>query len=183
MDFEQQTQRLILKILTPDYLREVLEFQMRNKELFEQFEPERPEKFYTFSHQHDILKCEYKLALKLQTVRFYVFMKNDPHTIIGTVCLHDIIRSAYCCCEIGYKFDTAWQHMGYAKESLSAILNVAFRDLSLHRVLARVVPNNQPSIRLLESLDFMLEGLEHESIQIQGKWTDHLRYAKLCPSL
>ncbi len=182
MNTEYQTTRLILKILTPDYLREVLEFQIRNKELFEKYEPTRPDNFYTLAHQQAILKCEYKMAMKLSTVRFYVFTREDPRTIIGTVCLHDILRSAYSCCELGYKFDRAWQHRGYAREALAKAIDIAFYELGLHRVFARVVPENTPSIRLLRSLDFMEEGLEHAALQIQGKWTDHLRFALIGPS-
>lgn len=182
MNTEYQTDRLILKILTPDYLRPVLNFQIRNKDVFEKYEPTRPENFYTFGYQHTLLKCEYKLAMKLSTVRFYVFRKEDPRTVIGTVCLHDISYGAYLCSEVGYKFDKNYWHKGYAREALSQVLQIAFTDLKLHRIFARVVPENTPSIRLLTSLGFTEEGLEHKSIQIQGKWTDHLRFALLNPT-
>lgn len=181
MDTMYQTDRLILKILTPDYLREVLEFQLRNKDLFERYEPTRPGNFYTLGHQQALLKCEYKLAAKLSTIRFYVFKKDAPRTIIGTVCLHDVLRMPYSCCEIGYKFDHAYQHQGYAREAVAKALDIAFGELGLHRVFARVVPDNASSIRLLKSLDFMEEGLEHGCTQIQGTWTDHLRFALLSP--
>ena len=36
MLFEYTTNRLLLKILTPQYARDVLEFQLQDKELFEQ---------------------------------------------------------------------------------------------------------------------------------------------------
>lgn len=181
MNTVYQTERLILKILTPDYHRSVLDFQIRNRERFEQYEPTRVGNFYTTSHQQAILKCEYKLATKLSTIRFYVFRKEDPHTIIGTVCLHDVLRVPYCCCEIGYKFDYAYLHQGYAREAVKKVLEIAFLDLRLHRVFARVVPDNTPSINLLKSLSFTEEGLERGCTQIQGKWTDHLRFAKLSP--
>lgn len=181
MNTTYQTERLILKILTPDYLREVLEFQIRNKEQFERYEPTRPENFYTLGHQQAVLKCEYKLATKLSTIRFYVFQKEQPRTIIGTVCLHDVLRMPYSCCEIGYKFDHAYQHQGYAREAVAKAVDIAFSDLGLHRVFARVVPENTPSIRLLNALDFIEEGLEHGCTQIQGTWTDHLRFARLSP--
>ena len=176
-----ETNRLVLKMLGPEAMREVLEFQIRNKALFEPYEPIRPANFYTLAHQQLLLKCEQKLAHNLSTVRFYVFLKDAPHTIIGTVCLHDILRMPYACCEIGYKFDGAYHHMGYAREAVSAALDIAFGELHLHRVFARVVPENQPSIRLLQALSFTEEGCERECIQIQGKWTDHLRFSKLCP--
>lgn len=181
MNTTYQTDRLILKILTPDHFREVLDFQIRNKDLFERYEPARPDNFYTFGHQQAVLKCEYKLATKLSTIRFYAYEKADPHRIIGTVCLHDVLRLPYSCCEIGYKFDTAYQHRGYAREAVAKALEIAFLELGLHRVFARVIPDNVPSIRLLESLHFMEEGLEHGCIQIQGIWTDHLRFGLLSP--
>lgn len=181
MQTSYQTERLILKLLTPSSLREVLEFQVRNRELFERYEPTRPENFYTLNYQQKLLKCEQKLALSLSTVRFYVFQKEEPSRIIGTVCLHDILRMPHCCCEIGYKFDHAYQHQGYAKEAVTQALDIAFAELGLHRVFARVMPENTPSIRLLESLHFIPEGIEHDCTQIQGVWADHLRYAMLSP--
>lgn len=179
MNMEYQTDRLLLKILTPDYLRETLSFQMRNKEIFEEYEPVRPAEFYTLSYQHNLLKCEYQLALKQSTIRFYVFLKEDLHTIIGTVCLHDILRGAYSCCEIGYKFDTAYCHKGYAKEAICRTISIVFDELELHRIFARVSPKNLPSIHLLQSLAFTEEGLERQSLQIHGVWTDHLRFSLL----
>lgn len=181
MQTSYQTERLILKLLTPSSLREVLEFQIRNREQFERYEPTRPENFYTLSYQQKLLKCEQKLALSLSTVRFYVFQKEEPSRIIGTVCLHDILRMPHSCCEIGYKFDHAYQHHGYAREAVIKALDIAFLELGLHRVFARVMPENTPSIRLLESLHFIPEGIEHDCTQIQGVWADHLRYAMLSP--
>lgn len=138
------TDRLILKILTPDDTNEVLAFQCRNRELFERYEPTRPPYFLTPAHQQAILKCEYDLARKCASIRFYVFLKTNPRIIIGTVCLHDILRMPYCCSEIGYKFDAAFQHQGYAREAVAKVLNIAFTDLSLHRVFARVMPEILP---------------------------------------
>ncbi len=181
MNMSYETERLKLEILTPSSMRQVLEFQLRNKELFERYEPTRPENFYTLNHQQSLLKCELKLAMKLSTIRFYVFKKEAPSQIIGTVCLHDVLRMPYCCCEIGYKFDHAYHHLGYAREAVVKALDIAFLELGLHRVFARVVPENAPSVRLLESLGFVQEGLEHGCTQIQGVWTDHLRYGLLSP--
>lgn len=181
MNMSYETERLKMELPNPAATRQVLEFQLRNQALFERYEPTRPDNFYTLSHQHSLLKCEQKLAMKLSTIRFYVSQKEAPASIIGTVCLHDVLRMPYSCCEIGYKFDHAYHHHGYAKEAVAKALDIAFLDLELHRVFARVVPDNMPSIRLLESLDFMQEGIEHECTQIRGVWTDHLRYARLSP--
>ena len=162
LKYESQTDRLILKVLTPNYANAVLNFQNRNRESFEAYEPTRPANFYTASYQQAVLKCEWDLALKQQCIRFYVFRKEDP--------------------QIGYKFDAAFRRMGYASEAIKKVMSLAFYDLHLHRVFARVMPENKPSIYLLESLGFQYEGVERGCFFIQNRWADHLRYAYLNPS-
>ncbi|MGN0141774.1 MAG: GNAT family N-acetyltransferase [Roseburia sp.] len=181
MNVTYETERLLLQLASPAYLREVLAFQCRNREIFEQYEPVRPENFYTLGYQQNVLKAEQQLALKLSTIRFYVFRKGNPQLVIGTVCLHDVARIAYSCCEIGYKFDHDFWNRGYAREAVAEAVRIAFDELGLHRVFARVQPENLRSRRLLEALSFFPEGIERECICINGKWTDHLRYALIRP--
>ena len=172
-----ETERLILKMLTADYAEKVCDFLTRNKEVFGKYEPVTPPNYYTPAYQATMLNCEMQLALKEETIRYYVFLKENPKQIIGTVCLHNITPHIYSCCEIGYKFDAAYWHMGYAREAVAMGVSIAFAALGLHRVLARVMPENTASIRLLKSLLFEEEGLERESIRIQNVWQDHLRFS------
>lgn len=181
MLFEYETDRLLLKILKPESAAAVLDFYMRDKELFEYYEPERVRNFYTIQHQANLLRCEYNLAFKQNTIRFYVFRKENPNQIIGTVCFHNIVKNLYSCCEVGYKFSSASQHMGYAAEALEKGLTLIFEDLALHRVTAWVLPENQPSIRLLERLSFSCEGLCRSVLPIRGEWRDHLLFARVSP--
>ena len=176
---EYETERLILKVLTPDYAGDVCKFLSKNHQQFEKYEPILPANYYTAEHQHTILSCELKLTLQTKNIRYYVFLKDAPEQIIGTVCLHNILSTAYSSCEIGYKFDLEHQHKGYAKEAVAMAVSIAFAALGLHRVYARVMPENTSSIRLLKSLLFEEEGLERECIKIQGKWQDHLRFSLL----
>lgn len=176
---EYETERLILKILTPDYAAEVCNFVSKNRAQFENYEPFPAANYYTPEHQQTILSCELKLALQAKNIRYYVFLKENPSQIIGTVCLHNIATPSYSSCEIGYKFDSDYQHKGFAREAVAMTVSVAFAALGLHRVYARVMPENTASIKLLKSLLFEEEGLERECIKIQGKWQDHLRFSLL----
>lgn len=176
---EYQTERLILRVLTPDYAKDVCRFVTDNREQFEKYEPFLPANYYTPEHQQTILSAELKLALQSKNIRYYVFLKENPEQIIGTVALHHIATAAYSSCEIGYKFDAGHQHKGYAREAVAMAVSVAFAALRLHRVYARVMPENTASIKLLKSLLFEEEGLERECIKIQGKWQDHLRFSLL----
>ena len=145
LSFSYETERLILRLPSTDYLREIHDFLYRNRSCFEKYEPTAPENYYTLDFQQTLARCELKLALKLSSVRFYVFLKEDPSTIIGTVCLHNIIKMPYFTSEVGYKFDASYQHHGYAREALSMALSVGFYGLGLHKIFARCMPENTPS--------------------------------------
>jgi len=182
LSFSYETERLLLKLPSTDYLTEIQDFLYRNRSCFEKYEPKAPENYYTLDFQQTLAKCELKLALKLSNVRFYVFLKENPSKIIGTVCLHNIIKMPYFSSEVGYKFDEAYQHHGYAREALSLALSVAFYSLGLHKVTARCMPDNTSSRKLLLATGFFEEGIERDSILIQGKWEDHIRYGILNPN-
>lgn len=183
MDLCYETDRLILKVLKADDAENVLQFYLDNKELFEKYEPDRPDNFYTAAHQKAVLICEYNLTVKLSAVRFYVYRKEQPDKIIGTIGFRNITRSIYQTCEAGYKFDRNFQHQGYAFEALCMGIAVMFEDLKLHRIEANVMPENAPSIHLLESLGFTLEGTARSFALIHGKWRDHLRYSLISASV
>lgn len=174
-----ETDRLYLKILRGDHAPEVLRFYMDNKDIFEQYEPKRPDNFYTEAYQRSLLNIEFNTAIKLSAIRFWVFQKNDPDRIIGTVCFHDIMHSVYSSCELGYKFDQRYWHNGYATETLDFCVDLIFSELNLHRIEARVMPSNTASCQLLERLRFVREGLSRKSIRINGKWQDHYAYSLL----
>ena len=182
MLLQYETQRLILKIIGPDYARDVLQFYLNDKELFEKYETDRSPNFYTESHQHNILQVEYGLALKLQQIRFYVFLKEDTDNIIGTVSLYDISKT-YSKADIGYKFSSAHHHKGYATEAVEKIIDIAFTELNLHRICAHVLESNAPSLRLLTNLGFEKEGLCRDYLCLNGVWTDHLQYSLIAPEL
>ena len=182
MLLQYETQRLILKVLGPDYSNDVLLFYLKDQKLFEQYEADRSPYFYTENHQRTILQLEYGLTLKLSQVRFYVFLKDAPDTIIGTVCLYDISNS-YSRAEIGYKFSSAFHHKGYATEAVEKLIDIAFSELNLHRICAHVHESNTASIRLLSGLGFMKEGICRDYLCLNGIWTNHLQYSLIVPSL
>jgi ribosomal-protein-alanine N-acetyltransferase len=182
MLLQYETRRLILKVLGPDYSNDVLRFYLKDRALFEQYEADRSSNFYTEGHQRTILQLEYSLTLKLSQVRFYVFLKEDPETIIGTVCLYDISNS-YSRADIGYKFSSQYHHKGYATEAVEKLIDIAFSELCLHRLCAHVQENNIPSIKLLIGLGFEKEGICRDYLCLNGVWTDHLQYSLIVPTL
>lgn len=179
MLFKYETDRLILRILHPDEAALVLDFYERDRELFEKYETARVPEFYTLKHQRRLLQYEYNSALKLSTVRFYVFLKEQPDQIIGTVCLHDIIKPFYHTCEIGYKFSSQFHGNGYAFEAIDRCIYTAFEELELHRITAMVCRGNERSMHLLDCLGFRMDGILRDYLILGGEWQDHALYSLL----
>ena len=102
----------------------------------------------------------------------------DVGTVIGAVGLNlrsDVHRQA----EIGYVFDRAASGRGYATEAVRAIVDLAFRGLGVHRVIARLDARNLPSARLCTRLGLREEAHLVESEFVKGEWCDELTYAVL----
>ncbi|PXV84915.1 ribosomal-protein-alanine N-acetyltransferase [Lachnotalea glycerini] len=172
-----ETNRLILQIITPNYAKKVLDFYVTNKDIFETYEPSRPENFYTEEYQKALLGYEYNSITKMQNVRFWVFKKEDPDKIIGTVSFSNIQPYIYSSCNIGYKFDKYYHHQGYAFEALNQLIDIIFNECHLHRINAYIMPNNTSSKRLIERIGFTLEGIARKCIIIQDNWEDHEQYS------
>jgi ribosomal-protein-alanine N-acetyltransferase len=175
------TDRLILKTLTPEAAPMVLDFYEYNRTLFEVWEPKRAENFYTLSYQKASLSAEYHQMTDGKLLRYWVFLKEVPEEIIGTVCFQNYQKAPYHCCSLGYKFSRSHHHCGYAYESIQKAIDLIFNNYHIHRLEAFIMPNNGPSLRLIERLSFLYEGMSGSYALINGSWEDHKRYALINP--
>ncbi|MCH5333510.1 MAG: GNAT family N-acetyltransferase [Agathobacter sp.] len=181
MQFIYETERLLLKIVNASAAEQILDFYLRDKELFEQFEPDRIPDFYTIPKLRQISDLEYRAAQNGTIYRYYAYEKENPDKIIGTVCFHDIRWGFSPHCEIGYKFSSAYHRRGYATEALQTITQAIFTDLGLHYITAWVLPDNIASISLLTRVGFAFEKTKRSHLFLQGQWRDHAMYVMLNP--
>ncbi|MBQ6814064.1 MAG: GNAT family N-acetyltransferase [Lachnospiraceae bacterium] len=176
-----ETDRLILRALDESHWRPVLNFLEKGKDIFEKYEMEKVPLYYTELYQKSTLSQEYAATLSDRYVRYYVFLKDNPDVIIGTVSCGSITGEPYCCGTIGYKFDEDYWHKGYAREALRAVIEEVFGQLKLHRLMAYVMEDNFSSIQLLEAVGFTMEGYLEKNIKVNGVWTSHRLYGLLNP--
>lgn len=177
MQITYSTERLLLNVLHPNDADKVLLFYENNKEHFEIWEPERDLNFYTLPYQRLSLSIEYNLMQQSKLLRYWIFLKDEPQTIIGSVNFYNIIKGSYYTCQLGYKLDHRYLGHGYAMESIQTALELLLTDYKIHRIEANIMPSNTRSIRLIQKLQFVYEGLAKESININHTWEDHIRYA------
>lgn len=94
---------------------------------------------------------------------------------VGLCWRSDVHRQA----EIGYLFDPAHHHQGYATEAAVAVVELAFAGLGAHRVCGRLDARNDASARVLERLGMRREAHLRENEYVKGEWCDELVYAVL----
>jgi ribosomal-protein-alanine N-acetyltransferase len=172
-----ETERLILRTLNREAAPIVLSFYEDNRDFFEIWEPKRADNFYTLAYQKASLSAEFHQMTEGKLIRYWVFLKDSPDEIAGTVCFQNFLKGPYQSCSLGYKFGCKFNHQGYALESIHKGIEIMMVDYHIHRIEAFIMPNNEPSLKLIERLNFIYEGISYSYAKINGVWSNHKRYA------
>jgi RimJ/RimL family protein N-acetyltransferase len=104
--------------------------------------------------------------------------RADSGELIGDLMLR-WLSTEHSSGEIGYVFSPAHRGRGYAAEAAHAALHLAFDDLGLHRVIARVDARNTASARLLARVGMRQEAHLVENEWFKSEWTDELDFGLL----
>ncbi|PTA83563.1 N-acetyltransferase [Bacillus sp. Nf3] len=108
----------------------------------------------------------YDNIFKEQTgIRWGISLKDNP-AIIGS-CGFLNLEKQHCRTEIGYELHHDHWRKGIMSEAIAAVLRYGFQEMNLNRIEAIIDPENTSSIKLVEMLYFVKEGLlrEYESGQ------------------
>lgn len=81
--------------------------------------------------------------------------------------------------EIGYVINPDHGGHGYATEAVETMLGLAFDELGLHRVVARLDARNDDSARLARRVGLRQEAHLVRNEWFKGEWTDELDFALL----
>ena len=101
---------------------------------------------------------------------------RDDDELIGFVRLGlSGVRAA----KLGYAIRADQWGCGYATDACAAMLELAFRELDLHRVTAAIGPDNAASISVVRRLGFAVEGRLRDHVFTNGGWRDSLLYSIL----
>lgn len=103
---------------------------------------------------------------------------TDTRSLAGHVVL-TVLEKDHLQAEIGFTFAREFQGQGLAREAAARVLDYAFQDLKLHRVIAITDCENLSSVALLGRLGMRREGHYIQNIWFKGKWGDEYLYAVL----
>ena len=120
-------------------------------------------------------------AIRLEKAGDYLqpAIRDEHGAFLGTMYfeLHSVDPDRTA--EIGWILAPHAQGRGYGAESARVMLDLAFRELGLHRVYAELDSRNDASVRLCERLGMRHEGTLVEHMWLKGEWTDTGHYAIL----
>lgn len=175
-----ETNRLLIRIVDESYINEVLTFLNKGASTFEPYESAKSPDFYTTATQRTLLRLEYNMAIQKTGVRFWIFRKERPREIIGTISFSFYKTAPFNSIMVGYKFLPDYWHQGYARESVAACIQIVHAVMNVSRIEAFVLSDNRASQTLLSRLGFRLEGTAYECLEVQGVRRDHLQYSYSC---
>jgi RimJ/RimL family protein N-acetyltransferase len=103
---------------------------------------------------------------------------KESKALVGHVAL-SVKEADYRQAEVGFTFAREYQGRGLAREAAEAVLDYAFTELVMHRVVAVADCENERSVALLGRLGMRREGHFIENIWFKGAWGSEYLYALL----
>lgn len=107
-----------------------------------------------------------------------IVVGGHPDRVIGDV-YFAIRDAANATCEIGWTLHPDHTGLGYVTEAATAVLNLAFAELAMHRVIANLDPRNVASARVCSRLGMRQEAHHVDDLWFRGAWADTAIYAIL----
>jgi RimJ/RimL family protein N-acetyltransferase len=161
-----RTERLLLRLMRPADLDDVLAYQSRD-------DVTRYLLHENWSREETAERIEkYAAATRLEKDDDWIepAIELDGH-VIGHVYLnlHSVENRG---AEIGWTLHPDAQGKGYAFEAASAVLDLCFGELGLHRVRAELDPRNDASIALCRRLGLREEAHFVQDLWFKGDWAD-----------
>lgn len=102
----------------------------------------------------------------------------DVNDRIGITSLFDIDHRL-AKAEIGLWIIPDFWKKGYGTEASKLMVEYGFKELNLHKVIARTLEDNDASQKIWEKLGFEKEGVSRDEAFIDGKYIDMIRYSIL----
>ncbi len=109
---------------------------------------------------------------------WYAIVEKESDTVVGAVNLREIDTRTMTG-TVGFWLAKEYRRQGYAFEALGLMLDFAFKELRLHRIIAAVHEPNTGSALLLAKAGFKLEGRSREAEVVNGLRCDVLWFGIL----
>lgn len=173
-----RTKRLHLRPARFSDAPALLDYQLRNRDYLQPWEPLREEHFYLLESMQQRLSDMEKHMQAGNSLHLLLF-RPDEGGILGECNFTQIMRGPFNACYLGFSLDQHAQGCGFMHEALHAAIEYMFTQEKLHRIMASYRPENMRSEALLLRLGFEQEGRARSYLKINGRWADHVLTARI----
>jgi ribosomal-protein-alanine N-acetyltransferase len=156
------------------------QYYFENREHLSLWEPVRTNEFYTAGFWASRLD-EWEVQRLEGCSRHFVALDLESGQIQAICSLTNIVRGSFQACSVGYSVAQDSQGQGVMCSLLEYVVEYAFTEIGLNRVMANYMPRNNRSQRLLDRVGFAKEGLAKNYLCINSVWEDHVLTSILNP--
>ena len=111
----------------------------------------------------------------------FALERKEDHAFVGD-CWLRTSEADNRLAQVGYTIARPYWSQGYATEAVRGLVEYAFANFPIHRIIASVDPRHTASVRVLEKAGFVREAHFRKSEWFKGAWADDAIYAVLSKS-
>lgn len=165
------TKNLLLRFPVQEDAFALKEFEQRNFQHLSKWETLKQLNDEEYKNR---LKDWIKECQEKRSARFFIFLKDQQHQLIGMCHFTQIFYGPFQACYLGYKIDQEHEGKGFMSEALQSSIGYVFEGLRIHRIMSNYMPINKRSAHLLNRLGFKIEGYAKDYLLIKDQWEDHI---------
>jgi ribosomal-protein-alanine N-acetyltransferase len=167
---------LYLRPATPADFASWARLRAASRAFLEPWEPTWPDDDLTQAAFRRRLRRQDEDIARDESYAFLIFDQTSDE-LLGGITLGGLRRGVSQSGTLGYWMGAAHAGKGRMTRAVAATVEFAFSRLRLHRVEAACIPENAPSIALLERNGFQREGYARAYLKINAAWRDHVLFA------
>lgn len=119
-------------------------------------------------HEQEFIRTRLAQHAVGSAIQFFVWHKGRIAGSIGTV----VIDRENDAAEIGYMVFREFEGTGLAYRSVQALIGHLIEVEGMHRIVAKIMPENERSVRLVQRLCFTYEGIQRETYKLRRSYRD-----------
>jgi ribosomal-protein-alanine N-acetyltransferase len=134
--------------------------------------------------EDDLTRAAFRRRLRRQAEEMerdesfaFLIFDTTSEDLLGGLTLGGIRRGVAQAATLGYWMGARHAGKGHMTRAVAAVVRFGFATLRLHRIEAACIPDNAPSIALLQRNGFRREGLARAYLKINDAWRDHVLFA------
>ena len=156
-----------LELMSEENSIDVYSFEKENQEYFERNLPPRPANYFDSEGFKEITR---ELLTEQTNRDVYMHLIRDAQGVmVGRINL-SVLGNDQKIAELGYRIGENYTNLGYASEAVRLVLDKAFNNYGLNRIIAGTATDNLASKRVLLKNGFTFSKIIENDIQIHNEW-------------